>query len=316
MVQQLRDNLRGSTRLLYDEFKAKKYPITIINAEASLLEYTDRCGGTHLLYSTCSDKSSAVGRTVAESKLRTAQMAAYLHISSPISTACHTIREARAFLAEHHRIVLKPLNGSGGRGVTTNIQTDESLAKAYAYARNYSRTIVAQQHIVGTDVRLLTIDGKFCSAVIRRPAHVVGDGHSTIAALINHANTSSPRHDPAFLSILPINIQAARRFLGETIHTSPAAGTRVRVVGPANVSLGGSLHEATHLVPPTMIADAEAISQKLKLGICGVDIMWNQKANKHYLIEVNATPGIDIHNDPASGTSSDCVEQYVAWLVT
>jgi D-alanine-D-alanine ligase-like ATP-grasp enzyme len=81
------------------------------------------------------------------------------------------------------------------------------------------------------------------------------------------------------------------------------------------VSLGGSLYEATHLVMPTMIADAEIISQKLKLGICGVDIMWNQKTNKHYLIEVNATPGIDIHNDPASGTSSDCVEQYVAWLV-
>jgi D-alanine-D-alanine ligase-like ATP-grasp enzyme len=64
-----------------------------------------------------------------------------------------------------------------------------------------------------------------------------------------------------------------------------------------------------------MIRDAETITKKLGLGICGVDIMWNQQTNKYYLIEVNATPGIDIHDDPFSGTSSDCVERYVDWLI-
>ncbi|MNI81695.1 hypothetical protein D3C73_1383370 [compost metagenome] len=74
------------------------------------------------------------------------------------------------------------------------------------------------------------------------------------------------------------------------------------------------MHEATQLVTPEMITDAEAITKKLGLGICGVDMMWDRKTNRQYLIEVNATPGIDIHNDPFSNTSSDAVARYVQWL--
>ena len=88
-----------------------------------------------------------------------------------------------------------------------------------------------------------------------------------------------------------------------------------RVVGPANVSLGGSLQEATSLVTEAMIADAESITNYLGLGICGVDMIWNQKTDKYYLIEINSTPGIDIHDNPYSGTSSDAAKLYVQWLI-
>lgn len=310
-----RQNLRGSTRLLYDELTVQQAHPIILSASSSLIEYTDLAGKTRLLFSTCSDKSSAIGRVVAGSKARTAIVAEHLAIPTPVAVVCSTIRDARKFLSAHRMIVTKPLGSDGGSGVSTNIMTEEELRRAYGYAKDYSARVIAQQHIIGADVRLLTVGGKFSTAVIREPASVIGDGVSSTIELITIANETSPRNDPDFLSILPIKMQAARRFLGESLNAIPALGQKVRTTGPANVSLGGSLHEATHLVTAEMIADAEKISQKLGLGICGVDMMWDQQENRHYLIEINATPGIDIHNDPISGTKSDCVEQYVRWLI-
>jgi cyanophycin synthetase len=314
-TNQTREGLRISARSIYDELVAQKAPVSIIRASSNLVTYTDVHGVPHLLVSTCSDKSSATGKAIADSKVKTMRIAEYLNISRPASIACRDIREARKFLAEYDVIVTKPTLGSGGRGVTTNIRTDEELTRAYAYAKNHSRLVVVQQHITGDDLRVLIVGGVFCSAVIRRPAHVVGDGISSIEELIDKANEAPSRNDESRSSLMHISPMAVGRFLGEAIHSIPPRAKMVRVVGPANVSLGGSVHEATHLITPAIIADAETITKKLGLGICGVDIMWNRKTDKHYLIEVNATPGLDLHNDQFSGTVSDAAQKYVQWLI-
>jgi cyanophycin synthetase len=310
-----RDQLKVSTRVIYDELLKQGSSVDIIDNSSSLLEYTDNAGGKHFLFSTCSDKSSATGLIIAKSKAKSVIIAERIGVPTPSQMTCRDIREVRKFHTEHARIVIKPAFGSGGTGVSTNIKTDEALERAYHYAKTHSHLVIAQQHIIGDDVRLLIIDGKFCSAVIRKPAYVIGDGIATIEELINIANADLSRNDDTQSSLMHINTNAARRFLGDTMYTVAPANKTVRVVGPANVSLGGSLHEATTVVSQEMITDAEAISNTLDLGICGVDMMWDRKTNKHYFIEANVTPGIDIHNDPFSGTSSNAVELYVRWLL-
>jgi cyanophycin synthetase len=310
-----REQLKVSTRVLYDELLKQGSSVEIIDGSSSLLEYTDQAGDRHFLFSTCSDKSSATGLIIAKSKAKSVIIAERMGIPTPSQLTCRDIREVRKFHTEHARIVIKPAFGSGGTGVSTNITTDDALEKAYHYAKTHSHLVIAQQHIIGDDVRLLIIDGKFCSAVIRKPAYVIGDGIATIEELINIANADLSRNDDTQSSLMHININAARRFLGEVMYTVPLLNKTVRVVGPANVSLGGSLHEATSEVSQQMIADAESISKALDLGICGVDMMWDRKTGKHYFIEANVTPGIDIHNDPFSGTSSDAAQLYVKWLL-
>jgi cyanophycin synthetase len=309
------NTLKISTRLLYDELIHRDIPVTIVDPSMSLLEYTHPNGETHMLFSTCDDKSPATGIIIANSKTRTAVIAKRLSIPVPAQITANTIRDARRFFSLHHTVVVKPTNGSSGQGVSTNITSLPSLERAYLYAKKYSSSVVVQQHIDGSDVRLLVVNGRFCSAVIRKPAHVMGDGISSVKTLIDEANADGLRGNTDVSSLMAISHTAARHFLGDTTMITPRKNEEVRVVGPANVSLGGSLHQATNIVTPAMIRDAETITKKLGLGICGVDIMWNQQTNDYYLIEVNATPGIDIHDDPFSGTSSDCVERYVDWLI-
>lgn len=310
------NTLHISTRLLYDEFVRRDIDVSIIDPIFNLLEFTANSGAKHFLRSTCSDRSSATGFLIAESKTRTAVIATRLGIPTPPQITCTRIEEASEFLEKHKNIVIKPGVGSGGKGVSVGISTSDSLVRAFLYAKKYSYHIVIQQHIEGDDVRLLVIDGKVSSAIIRKPAHVIGDGQTSLNVLIDNANTMLSRNDTAISSLMHISEIAASYFLQDRISTIPTKGSEVRVVGPANVSLGGSIHEATHIVTHAIISDAELITRKLGLMLAGIDMIWNQATNRYFLIEVNATPGIDIHNDPFSGTSSNCVEAYVDWLIS
>lgn len=309
-----REKLKVSVRIIYDEFLRQNVPVKIIDPSGSLLEYTDSSGEPHYMFSTNSDKSSAVGQIIAKDKIKTARVAADLFIATPSTVNCKSLDEARAFLATHKKIVIKPLDSSGGHGVTTGITTVDELESAYSFAQEYSPDVIAQHHVNGSDVRLLVVAGVFCSAVERQPAHVIGDGRQTVETLITHTNDSPERSANYMSTLNQIDVKSAQRYLQESITTVPALATKIQVVGPANLSLGGSAHEATNLVTGQMIADAEKITQRLRLGICGVDMMWNQATNEYYLIEVNATPGIDMHNDLFWGTSSDAVERYIQWL--
>ena len=310
-----REKLRVSTRVMYDEFVRQDVVVRIIDAASSILEYTDTSGETHFLFSTSSDKASAAGLVIANDKIRTEYIAKELNIPMPIDTVCHTLEDALHFLTEQKCVVLKPLSNSGGNGVSTNITTVAGLGEAYIYATSFGRSVIAQRHINGCDVRLLVVAGTFRSAVERRPAGVVGDDVSSIEELIVRANNSPARSADYMTPMSLIDLEGGRRYLGHTIHSIPMNDKLVSVVGPANLSLGGTAHEATHLVTPGMIADAEKITRKLRLGICGVDMMWDKATGEYYLIEVNATPGLDLHNEPVWGTSSDAVEHYVKWLV-
>lgn len=299
---------------MYDELLRQNIPVRIIDAAASLLEFTDITSQPRLLFSTSSDRSSAVGLNIADNKVRTRFIAKELGITVPLDAVCHSFDDALAFFREHSCIVLKPTSESGGNGVNTNIKDIAQLKQAYEHATEYSKSVIAQQHIDGTDVRLLIIAGHFRSAILRRPASVTGDGISTLLELINQANDSPDRSANYMTAMSLIDAASAERYLAEAIHSIPARDEVVTVMGPANLSLGGSAHEATHLVTEQMVADAEKITRKLRLAICGVDMMWDQTSNEYYLIEVNATPGLDLHNEHVWGTSSNAVEHYVRWL--
>lgn len=310
-----REKLKVSARVMYDEFVKQGVPIRILSPETSLLEYTDRSGQNHLLFSTLSDKSSAVGLAIASSKQRTSILASQIGIPVPAEKVCDNYKEVLHFFKLHKNVVTKPLSNSGGTGVTVEIKNIQTLKKAYLYARRHDSRVIVQEYIQGTDLRMLIINGMFCSAVERRAAHVTGDGRSTVRDLMVSENKSSLREAGSMAAMDLIDTASADRFLGNKALTVPEKGLKIRVIGPANLSRGGTAHEATHLVSPGMIEDAEQISRKLGLGICGVDMIWNQMNDTYYLIEVNGTPGINMHNDDFWGTSSDAITRYVNWLV-
>ena len=71
-------------------------------------------------------------------------------------------------------VVIKPLDGNHGRGVSINLKTDEEVETGFKKASDHGRTIIVESCIEGFDHRLLVVDGELVAAAKRVPGHVDG----------------------------------------------------------------------------------------------------------------------------------------------
>lgn len=207
-------------------------------------------------------------------------------------------------------LVVKPVGGNHGRGITVNIQNYDQALEAFRAAKRVSETIIIEKYITGEDYRLLVINNKLVAAAIRTPAHVVGDGKSTIQELVDEVNKDPRRgygHENVLTQItindLTLSILKTKGYTAETV---PAVGERVILKDTANLSTGGTAEDVTDIVHPSNVFMAERISKIIDLDICGIDIMTTDISKPlsetgGAVLEVNAGPGFRMHLAPTTG---------------
>lgn len=207
-------------------------------------------------------------------------------------------------------LVLKPLDGNHGKGVSININKREDAVNALEFAQKYSRKVIAEKFVTGFDFRILVIDNKVVAAAQRVPAHVVGDGKQTIQQLIDQTNRD-PRRGYGHEKVLT-EIEVDRNMLDllekkkYTLESVPPAKEIVYLKSTANLSTGGTSIDVTDMLHPENIFLAERISRVIGLDVCGIDIMAKNltqslKENGGVILEVNAAPGFRMHLAPSEG---------------
>lgn len=207
-------------------------------------------------------------------------------------------------------LVVKPISGNHGRGITANILDMEEALVAFEAATNVSRSVIVEKYIVGEDYRLLVIDYKLVAAAKRTPAHVVGDGKSTIQKLIDQVN-SDPRRGYGHEKVLTqIDVNdltlSILKEAGKTLKSVLKKGEVFNLKDTANLSTGGTAEDVTDVVHPYNVFMAERIARIIDLDICGIDIMTTDIGQPlpetgGAVLEVNAGPGFRMHLAPAEG---------------
>jgi cyanophycin synthetase len=208
--------------------------------------------------------------------------------------------------------VIKPVDGHHGRGVTLDITDDDAAAAAFerAVASSRRRQAIVQRHIAGRDHRLLVIGGRLVACAERVPAGVVGDGRSTVAALVERENADPRRGDGHGMDLTKIRIDAAARALlgaqGFTADDVPPAGRRVQLAAGANLSTGGTSIDRTDEVHPSVAAMAELAARVVGLDVAGIDLVTTDIGQPLAdtgggIIEINAGPGFRMHTRPTVG---------------
>ena len=89
--------------------------------------------------------------------------------------------------------VIKPLDGNHGKGATIGINSLEEAKVALEKAKEYSRWLIVEQQLIGSDFRALVVNNRLIAVAKRLPAHVVGDGSLTIQELIDKENEDPRR---------------------------------------------------------------------------------------------------------------------------
>ena len=207
-------------------------------------------------------------------------------------------------------LVIKPIDGNHGRGISVDIKNYEDAVKAFHAAKEVSRRVIVENYIRGADYRLLVINHSLVAAALRSPAHVIGDGKSTITELVAQVNTDPRRgygHEKE-LTAITIN-ELSRTIISDAGYTEDsvlALGEKLVLKDTANLSTGGTAEDVTDIVHPANVSMAERISKIIDLDICGIDIMTTDISQPlsetgGAVLEVNAGPGFRMHLAPTKG---------------
>lgn len=207
-------------------------------------------------------------------------------------------------------LVIKPIDGNHGRGITVDINNYEDAIVAFHIAKEVSHAIIVEKFITGEDYRLLVINNKLVAAAVRTPAHVIGDGKSTIQELIDEVNKDPRRgygHEKVLTQITVNDLtKGIIKADGYTLDSVISEGEKLHLKDTANLSTGGTAEDVTDIVHPANVSMAERISKIIDLDICGIDIMTTDitkplSETGGAVLEVNAGPGFRMHLAPTTG---------------
>lgn len=210
-------------------------------------------------------------------------------------------------------VVIKPKDGSFGRGVMSDIKSEEELKYSLQYLREQLEEdqIIVEKYIPGNDYRLYVVDDKVVGAILRVPPNVVGDGINSIEALIDIKN--SERQLNPRLTTCPIKInQELVDYIGKsgyTLESIPGKDEVVYLSDKGNISIGGDpidvLDELSDEIKQIAVQALRAIPG-LTHGAVDLIIDKDQDGNEAgYVIELNPTAQIGGILFPVKGKSRD-----------
>lgn len=257
------------------------------------------------------DRSSAIGESIAQDKELTKKLLEAAGVPVPQGRPVTDADDAWAAMCEiAGPVVVKPLDGNQGKGVTVNIVTRDHLNVAYAAAARISSEVLVERFIPGSDFRMLVVGNQLVAAARREPPMVIGDGEHTVRELVEIVNSDPRRSDGHATSLTKMHIDAialARlKVQGYTADSIPDKGQYVVLRNNANLSTGGSATDVTDDVHPDLAASAVAAAQMVGLDICGVDVVCDSvlrplEEQGGGIVEVNAAPGLRMHLQPSYG---------------
>ncbi|MED3655570.1 acylphosphatase [Heyndrickxia sporothermodurans] len=208
-------------------------------------------------------------------------------------------------------VVVKPIDGSYGRGVISNIQDKQEFKEALVHVRNelHYKDVLVERFIPGDEYRIYVVGDKVAGAIKRIPAHVIGNGVNTVRTLIGFKNKERVQN-PRLISCL-INIdQRMEDFIrkqGYTLDSILKPGEHLYLNQISNISKGGDpigvTEELTDRIKNIAVQALHCIPG-LTHGAVDL-IIDNTNKNNAVVLELNPTAQIGGLLFPVEGKASD-----------
>lgn len=328
VIEKLRSikNRRGfgpSTQSIINEAKKKNIPVRSMNKGSLVM--LGQGANQKLIRASMTSETSCWGVETACDKEDTKNILAQFQLPVPHGKVISSEEELQEAIAETgFPLVVKPINGNHGRGITTNVQNNEQALQAFKEAQAVSPDVILEKYIEGDDYRLLLINYKLVAVAKRTPAMVMGDGISTIQQLIDQTNADPNRGDGHEKCLTTIKIDAlTENILREKklkLSDVLPIGEILFLKDTANLSTGGTSTDVTDSVHPENIFMAERVAKIMKLDICGIDVVAKDisipltQNNNGGIVEVNACPGFRMHLNPSKGLARNVAEPVIDML--
>jgi cyanophycin synthetase len=311
-----------STQSIINEAKKRGIPFRSMEKGSTIL--FGQGSRQKMIRASMTSATSCWGVETAGDKEETKRLLANAYIPVPkgvVVSSPEDVQEAVEDLG--FPLVVKPIDGNHGRGITTNLQNMEQAIYAFHIARSISDDIIIERFIEGDDYRFLVINYKLVAAARRTPAFIMGDGKLSIAQLIEQTNQDPLRGEGHEKVLTTIKIDKVtenilkRKNLG--LDAVLPIGEILYLKDTANISTGGTSTDVTDSVHPANVFMAERIARLMNLDICGIDIVAKTVSqpidgSNGGVVEVNACPGFRMHLSPSKGMPRNVAEPVMDML--
>ena len=301
--------LGPSTATIVDAAVERKTPfIRLTEGNLVQLGYGSR---QRRIWTAETDRTSAIAESISSDKDLTKKLLTQCGIPVPEGQIVQTADQAwEAAQDIGLPVVVKPLDGNRGWGVSLNVNSEEGVRKAWVAAEKEGSGVLVERYVLGDEHRVLVVGDKVVAATRGETANVVGDGVSTVEQLIDtQINTDPRRGDAEGFPLDKIRLHTPRGEMslleiqrqGLEPHSVPAKDRVVVVQRNGNLNI-----DVTDQVHPDVAAVATLAARVVGLDIAGIDIVTRDIARpleemQGAIIEVNAGPGLLMHVKPAVG---------------
>ncbi|MBF0234702.1 MAG: N-acetylglutaminylglutamine synthetase [Desulfamplus sp.] len=295
-VPQSESNLNPYARIIVDEARKRGISIDILDEETALFKLTLGCKSITCRES-LSEMTTAVAMTKCDNKRLTHDIVKKAGITLP-RQCLHTTHEADLeFMKKVKQVVVKPVRGEQGAGISVDISEDIELKKAVQEALKVCSEVAIEEYIEGDDLRIIVINQEVVAAAIRRPPAITGTGDHTIETLIQKYNRRrmAATHGE---SQIPMDSETLRciKTKGYEYCDILPNGEVLVVRKTANLHTGGTIHDVTGRLSKHLKHVAVKAAEALDIPVTGLDlIVKDVEGDEYAFIEANERPGLANH---------------------
>lgn len=311
-----------SAQVILEALQKKGIETKIVSKRFSLLE-TVFDGKSTFIKGTSFPVNSQPACFIANNKYLAKKILRAHGILTPKSWLVRTSNETKRKILNDNLFpcVIKPTKGAHGNQVFAKIESLSELEEVLplVFTKRGKKDVLIEEYIDGMDYRLIVVGDKVSAIMERIPAHVIGDEINSIRQLIAKFNKNplvGKKYEKPLCKI-KINgeIKRSLKKQNRKLTYVPQKGETVFLRQNANISTGGVGKDATENISQEIKDVAVKATKAIGMVIAGVDIICERSSKKPYILELNDTPGIDIHHYPYAGNSQNVANDIVEFLL-
>lgn len=293
---QPQEKLNPYAKIIIREAQRRGISVEVQDSEGGFFDLSFG-GRTVTCRESLSDLTTSIAMSRCDDKAVTHRILQRAKLRVPDQVICKDQTQAERFLEECGSIVVKPARGEQGAGISVDVRDKGSLVVAATLAKKYCDVVLLEEFVTGTDLRIIVINNEVVAAAIRKPPRIQGTGQARIRELIEK---QSRRREAATSgeSSIPVDEETRRcvEEAGYTLDDILPYSEYLTVRKTANLHTGGTIHDVTKKLHPTLAQAAIKAAEVIDIPVTGLDFIVPDPSKEDYvIIEANERPGLANH---------------------
>ncbi|QQR90023.1 MAG: N-acetylglutaminylglutamine synthetase [Myxococcales bacterium] len=288
--------LNPYAEIIANEARRRGVNVEVLDADRNHLRLTYGSRSV-VCWESLSELTSSIAMVRCSDKSLTSKLLGEAGLSVPEQRVVTELEPALEFLHHHKQVVVKPLHGEQGAGVSVGVSDAAALEHAIRNARLVHEKIIVERYVQGDDLRIIVIDNKVVAAAIRKPPQVIGTGKHTVGELIEKLSRRRKAATHGESKVL-VDHETLRCLSEQTLSLKSVIEKNrlVTVRKTANLHTGGTIHDVTPLLHPSLADAAVKAARALSIPVVGLDFLVEAPKKAQYvIIEANERPGLANH---------------------